>query len=339
MLLKRAQIQAEDLFKEQTAEGKLKFLTNYAILAPSSHNTQPWLFSFSQDELTISPNSSRQLPASDPTGRELYLSLGAAVGNFLIACRGYGLKTETSYVTSGSEPKATEIKIKILDWGNGNYDSALLSALDNRHNSRAVFDNKEIDQTTLNTIIRSITQPGVNAKVITENTEKQKLSDLVLDALEAAFADKAFSKELGDWIKPSLKKYKDGMPGYNLGMPFVVSLFMPWVIAHLPVGPQQRKMNKPLLESSSALLLLSTAGDTQEEWLRAGQALTEVWVAAEQQGVKAGVLAAPIELPAFRSRVSSEFGLNGLPQAFARMGYSAKVPVPTPRLAFNEILK
>src|SRR5215510_8529110 len=37
--------------KEGTKTEQLKFLLNYAILAPSSHNTQPWLFRIVDDNI------------------------------------------------------------------------------------------------------------------------------------------------------------------------------------------------------------------------------------------------------------------------------------------------
>ncbi|OKH30965.1 hypothetical protein NIES2101_41915 [Calothrix sp. HK-06] len=37
-------VQETDFPATGTSEEKLKFILNYAILAPSSHNTQPWCF-------------------------------------------------------------------------------------------------------------------------------------------------------------------------------------------------------------------------------------------------------------------------------------------------------
>jgi hypothetical protein len=37
--------------KDGTKTEQLKFLLNYAILAPSSHNTQPWLFKIIDDNI------------------------------------------------------------------------------------------------------------------------------------------------------------------------------------------------------------------------------------------------------------------------------------------------
>ncbi|MBI2120581.1 MAG: hypothetical protein HYT94_03085 [Parcubacteria group bacterium] len=44
---------------------KLKFLIRFAVLAPSSHNSQPWSFSVGQNEIVIQPDMSRALHESD----------------------------------------------------------------------------------------------------------------------------------------------------------------------------------------------------------------------------------------------------------------------------------
>ncbi|HMS25631.1 MAG TPA: hypothetical protein PKB15_08115, partial [Acidimicrobiia bacterium] len=43
---------------------------------PSPHNTQPWTINFDDNALIIGFNSSRTLPVTDPTNRDLCLSLG-----------------------------------------------------------------------------------------------------------------------------------------------------------------------------------------------------------------------------------------------------------------------
>ncbi|MGW0804008.1 hypothetical protein [Nonomuraea sp. NPDC002799] len=60
--------------------------------APSAHNTQPWtLTHLGDDEAAIGWDPSRALPVSDPTGRDLRLSLGAFVECCLIVCADAGL--------------------------------------------------------------------------------------------------------------------------------------------------------------------------------------------------------------------------------------------------------
>ena len=54
-----------------TAIDKARFAVGYAILAPSSHNTQPWRFIVNGDELLLCADRTRSLPNIDPFDREL----------------------------------------------------------------------------------------------------------------------------------------------------------------------------------------------------------------------------------------------------------------------------
>ena len=50
-------------------------LVEYALKAPSGHNTQPWRFKLTSKGLDIYPDFSRSLPVVDGNNRELYISL------------------------------------------------------------------------------------------------------------------------------------------------------------------------------------------------------------------------------------------------------------------------
>ena len=71
-------------------EEKIRFLLNYAILAPSFHNTQPWKFSIKGNNIEVYADFTRQLPEVDPEKRELYISVGCAISNLLIAAEHFG---------------------------------------------------------------------------------------------------------------------------------------------------------------------------------------------------------------------------------------------------------
>ena len=45
---------------------KVRYALRYAILAPSSHNTQPWHFVINGDELLVCADRTRSLPNIDP---------------------------------------------------------------------------------------------------------------------------------------------------------------------------------------------------------------------------------------------------------------------------------
>src|SRR5262245_12870705 len=81
-------VRAADFPRRGSAADKLRFLLNYAVLAPSAHNTQPWLFRLHGDEVDVIVRM-RALPVVDPHDRELVLSCGATIGMLRIALRAF----------------------------------------------------------------------------------------------------------------------------------------------------------------------------------------------------------------------------------------------------------
>ena len=83
---------------EETRSARLEALVRYAVLAPSTHNTQPWRFRVRQDALEVFADRSRSLPVADPDDRELTISCGAAraVARLAPLARQFGTALATS---------------------------------------------------------------------------------------------------------------------------------------------------------------------------------------------------------------------------------------------------
>jgi len=77
---------------------KAEFLIRYAILAPNSHNTQPWRFEITKESIQLLPDLERSLYYSDRENRELYISLGCALGNLLVAADYFGFNVRIEYL-------------------------------------------------------------------------------------------------------------------------------------------------------------------------------------------------------------------------------------------------
>ena len=78
-------------------------LVRSASLAPSVHNVQPARWRFGSDgSITCYHAVARALPAGDPTGRDVRLSLGAAIEGMALACASQGWHLEVrAYVGDG----------------------------------------------------------------------------------------------------------------------------------------------------------------------------------------------------------------------------------------------
>src|SRR6056297_1410690 len=73
-------------------------LLEAAVLAPSSHNTQPWIFErVSPTRVRLLADRRRALPVNDPHDRELTISCGCALTNLRVAAaaRGLAVSVET----------------------------------------------------------------------------------------------------------------------------------------------------------------------------------------------------------------------------------------------------
>src|SRR6516225_2582864 len=81
---------ASDYPRERPVEERLRFALRYAVLAPSSHNTQPWLFRIEGDHVDVLADRSRALPVVDPDDRELVISCGAALHHLRTALAAFG---------------------------------------------------------------------------------------------------------------------------------------------------------------------------------------------------------------------------------------------------------
>jgi nitroreductase len=78
-------VKIDDFFKLKNQGEKLRFLLNFAVLAPLSHNSQPWSFRVDGNTIKIYTDMVRSLPASDSNNRQLLISLGCALENILTA--------------------------------------------------------------------------------------------------------------------------------------------------------------------------------------------------------------------------------------------------------------
>lgn len=330
----RPHFQAEDFFSLPDEQSKLTFLLNFALLAPSSHNTQPWLFKISGSAIEVRANAKRMLAASDENNRQMFISLGCAIENLLVAADYYGWKTALEHFPLPSE-RYLAARISFVGSPRSGYvdhlAGHLISAIFTRHNNREPFKDQPVPENFL-IHMGSLETHDLKISVVRENEKKDRIREIALNAIEAAFRMPAFRRELSRWIRPSLKKYRDGMPGYNIGVPWHLSFFTSRGIK------KYYEIQKKSLNNVPVFLIISSQTDDQVDWVCAGQIFERIALMATQAGLKVGVLAAPIQIDNFYQDLQEVLTTVFRPQIFFRLGYTDKVPVPSPRLKLKEVL-
>ena len=115
------------------------FMVEYAIKAPSGHNTQPWLFRINENSIEIHPNFDRALPVVDFDNRELFISLGCALENLCITAleKGYDYDVELT--------KTGIITVYLSSPDTSGYNS-LFQQIPLRQTNRSIYNGKQIPE-------------------------------------------------------------------------------------------------------------------------------------------------------------------------------------------------
>ena len=80
-------------------------LVELSCLAPSVHNTQPWLWKVADhDTIELRADRTRQLQVTDPRGRNLTISCGAALHHSIVVARALSLSPDVVLLPDSADP-------------------------------------------------------------------------------------------------------------------------------------------------------------------------------------------------------------------------------------------
>ncbi len=314
-----------------------RFLIRYAILAPNSHNTQPWKFSIQENCILIYPDLDRSLVFSDRTGREMNTSLGCALANLLIAADNFGFSNTVDYfpedITSGAVARVNLKTGKKLIVG-----SDLFSQIVKRSTTRGNYLPKPISQQTFENLLSKIKHSDVQIKFITDSDRISEISQLVSQASIAAFSEEIFREELATWVRPNKSTESDGMPGFGFGLSDEDSLEISEMILKIPTQVQAQ-MDSEVVSKSPSLLVFSTPSDSPIDWLKTGMVYEYFSLAAIEAGLATAPMAGVIEYPPTRAKLTTLITLKSeVPTFFARLGYPQNLAPHSPRRDVSSVL-
>jgi len=134
-------------------EEKIKFLLEFAIRAPSTHNSQPWLFKLGDSSCDIYLNPEKRLPKADPTERDIFISLGCCIENLIIVSGYYGVLKQVKFYNKNSKNLVAKIVFDFLSPRKEIKSlKGLVTAITYRSNSRGLFNSKKIESRIINRI-------------------------------------------------------------------------------------------------------------------------------------------------------------------------------------------
>ncbi len=315
-------------------------LVRLATLAPSGHNTQPWKFAVTPDEIRIYPDLTRRVPAVDPDSRELWISLGGALENLLIAAEHTGYQTDVSYAidTVGQDHISVSLqKTGVKPIG----QSLFFNAIPLRQCTRNEYDGKSITPVDLKKLVTAATGMGITPMLFTGAAAMEPMIDYVNAGNNQQMTDGKFKRELTDWIRFSngeAVEKMDGLASQTMGSPSIPRWLATLFIGSLLNPEAETKKDDRFIRSSSGLMLLVSARNDKTAWIETGRAYERFALLATAMNIKNAFMNQPCEVPVLRVQVQSHLNLKGaFPQLMFRFGHGPAMPKSL-RRPVNQVL-
>jgi len=323
-----------DFPKHGTVDERLRFLINYAVLAPSGHNTQPWLFKIEGGTVDLYADRTRALPVVDPEDRELTISCGAALRMLEIAAARFKLAHDVALLPDPDDP---DLLARLTVTGEMEPDTdtlRLFLAIQKRRTTRLRFEPKRLPDEVLDGLVARAQAFGAGLRVAEGDQLRDRLTRIVEEGDHRQFGNASFRRELAAWIHGRRAKSRDGIAMQG---PQFMSPVASWFLRTFDIGDGRAAHDRDLASHSPILSVLYTPGDTVQDWLLAGRALADVTLWTTVAGGTTAYLNQPIEEGELRPDLGRLLSIEGMPQMLIRLGYAPRVP-PAARRPVEDVM-
>lgn len=301
---------------------KIDRILAHATRAPSSHNTQPWLFRVGPDRIDLLADRTRALPVNDPEDRELTISCACALMSLRVAAAAEGLGSGVTLLPDSDDH---DLLARVDLRGAPDAElAALASVIDLRQTHRVRFEDRPVDSDHIATLSRVAQAENARFAPLHSAEKRHAAADLVATGDAALWDDARWRRELAQWMHPRRK-------GDGLTLPWLAIPLAQAVVRSFDMGGGVAAHDAELAEASPLLAVLATDGDSTRDWLQAGQALQRVLLTGVRAGLQASYLNQLVQVSHLRPRLNALIGDAGLPQVLLRMGYTQDRLTPSPR--------
>ncbi|MDR9425708.1 MAG: nitroreductase family protein [Marinobacter sp.] len=310
---------------------QIRSLLGYAILAPSSHNTQPWRFEITEGAVSLFADRTRALPANDPQNRELTISCGCALMNLRVAAAHEGMGVS---VDLNPDPDNSDRLAVVSFHSDGSVspsEAGLFPSIEARRTYRKRFAPREVPKATLNALVSAASENGCGLVLLESEDQRHKAAELVSEGDAVQWADPDWRQELAEWMHP--RRQGDG-----LTVPGLVAPLAQAVVRTFDMGHGVGAKDEQLADESPVLAVLGTAADNRADWLAAGQALQRVLLVAHTHGLQASYLNQPIQVASLRPKLQKLLSQGGFPQILLRLGHPEKDIHGAPRRPLDDVI-
>ncbi|GAA4930022.1 Acg family FMN-binding oxidoreductase [Actinoplanes utahensis] len=301
-----------------------------ARFAPSIHNTQPWRWVVRGDRLELHGVAERQLREQDPDGRMLLLSCGTALHHARVALDAEGWRHEVE--RPAGEPLAV---VRAAERVPARPEATRhFQMLQVRRTDRRTVTDERVPEDTLRHLVKVTEEAGARLHVLGRD-QVLELAVAVGQAQHAEAGDERITAETATWV--------GGDRAEGTGIP---ASALPEEVPLTTVAERDFPSRGTLAageghDEAATYAVLYGEGDEAADWLRGGEALSALWLAATEQAVNLLPLSGPVEIPFTRQALRRMLGGVGFPFLPVRLGTldpAQSAPPKTPRLPAGQVI-
>ncbi len=304
--------------------------------APSIHNTQPWRWRLGHGTLELLLEPGRLLGVTDPDRRLAILSCGTALHHARVALAAQGLREYVERIPDDDEPNLLA-RVRILERIPVTPAAMrLLQTIAVRHTDRRPVSDDPVEAAEFDQVAQAARGYGAWLHRLRRD-QVIALAAAADRAQRTESADPAWRAEMGYW--------SGGQRSDGTGIPdTVIPVSRPdTVVPGRDFGhPGELAAGSTTHDSAAAYAILYGDADNPLDWLRAGEALSAVWLAATELGIGVLPLSGAIEVTGTRRILRGMLAGTAQPFLVLRLGRADpehQGPPHTPRLNPEQIIE
>lgn len=307
-------------------------LIGAAVLAPSSHNTQPWLFRVRSTSIELLADRMRALPVNDPYDRELTISCSCALFNLRVAAAHANLAATLYGPLDPADPDCLATLELARATAPDTVLAPLFEAMATRRTYRKTFAPRAVAASILESLADAASREGAWLHILDSAAQRLQAVELVAEGDEMQWANPAWRRELAAWMHP--RRRGDGLALPGLAVPLAQA-----VVRTFDMGNGVGARDRQLADASPVLAVLGTPADALADWIVAGQALQRLLLTARLHGLQASFLNQPTEIEPLRGKLQRAIGRPGVAQILLRLGYPESDVPAAPRRPAQEVIE
>jgi nitroreductase len=306
-------------------------LVAWAVRAPSSHNTQPWVFRITGSAIDLLADRTRALPVNDPDDRELTISCGCALMNLRVAAADRGAPVDVQLLPEPGDRDLLARLSHAAQPGPAAGEAELAGEVGRRHTFRKPFASRDLESSVPRELRETAEREGVRLQTLVADDQRRRVVELVAAGDKAQWENPSWRRELAAWMHPRRR-------GDGLAVPALAAPAAKIAVRAFDMGEWVAGRDQKLAKASPLLVALSTTDDAPRDWMRAGQALQRVLLVARRHRLQACYLNQPIQVASLRPELQELLG-GGFPQLLIGLGHPGEEIKATPRRPVTDVIE